>query len=382
MTRITDVATFNTAKFAATVEDMRAKRESVHEAGERVYRATGKMDPLVGVCEATRRSRNAFVKSDDGTYMLIKGLKLPMFFGTDGTGSFGKQVALLFQAMPIVDQMLAFLRENFQTDISFGVMQDVDDPHDVFQMPEFESSEKMADHMRLLIPDKSGGDSPEDYDLGMYYLARHVETDIIRYGLRGYAIFVLDQVGRGIVRASDVKRHLGQTMQESSLSTKDICTELLTKWHGFVVNVGSDNQAPSVAVTRWWQERIGKNRVIEAEIGLVAEVQVSVVYVTETKNPTMDGLAKVLSGNGSNTKISMNDVKKIWGWLQKAGVPFGEQATLASRVDLPKIGAKFAHIRHVWPIGHPRSNENVIPTDEHGSSSAPAPRKPINWGKF
>lgn len=387
MADVKHVATFDAAAFRTTVADMHVRGEKAHDRGERVYDATGQLDPLVNIFGQTRVSHNALISEGD-VFRLVHGPKLPILFATDGTGSMGKNVAKAFYAMEIIDAMLAPLRNRYQTDLSFAVMQDVGDPHPVFQMPQWESDQRFADHVRLLVPDKSGGDAPEDYDQGLAYVWMASQTDIHDfYSLRGYFLIVGDQIGRGQVYPDDVKRHLGHNLQ-SVVSTRKICQALLEKWHLYFVQVGSGGGAIHNEVTSWWKDKLGKGRVmIVPNPDLLAEVQAGLVYVVETAQPSLDGLTQFLSAGGANRRIGQNEIRDVWNWLQDARSHFGAQTMLPGHKDLPKPGDVFAHYRHAWPIGHPRAGENVTPEGETPTRPAeptktPKSSKLIDWSKL
>lgn len=380
-----DTATFDSRRFDRTVEDMRRRREAVHARGEEVFRETGKLDPLVNVYGVRRVSRNAMVKEGDGA-VLAKGIKLPIILSTDGTGSMGENVAKAFYGMGRIDAMLSGLRDRYQTDLSFAVMQDVGDHHPVFQMSQWESDNRAAEHIRLLVPDRAGGDETEDYDIGLWYVQYATEIDIVRYGLKGYFFVVGDQIGRGYVTSEVIKRHLGHEMQRPRLTTKEICQSLLDHWHLFYVQVGSGGGGYRNEITSWWHERLGQDRVvIVPEPDLLAEVQAGLLYVTETLAPTEGGLVDFLKADGANEIVSTADARNIWSWIKEAGVPFGAQAKLSGYGDIPMPGAKFAHYRHTWPIGHPRFGENVTPTDTDVPPAITDGKRPtgkIDWSKF
>jgi hypothetical protein len=381
MADIRHVATFSREAFRGTVKAMELSGEEVHHKGEKVFRTTGQLDPMVNIHGERRLSRNAMVREGD-QFLLPHGPKLPLLFGVDGTGSMGGNVAKAFYAMEAIDAMLAGVRTRYQTDISFAVLQDVDDRHPVYQMAQFESDQRIANHVRLLIPDKSGGDEPEDYDLGLAYVLLATETDIFDfYGLKGYFMIVGDQIGRGAVYPEGVQRHLGHSLQ-TTIQTSAICKALLDRWHLFFVQVGSGFNPVLQSVTSWWRQRLGEGRVVTVpEPDFLAEVQAGLVYVSENEQPTEKGLVDFLLAGGANIRIDDQGACEVWRWLQAAQPHFGAQARLSGHSDLPKPGDIFAHYRHPWPIGHPREGENVTPDD----TETPAPSgesDKIEWGKF
>jgi hypothetical protein len=386
MARVTDVATFNSKAFEETVSTMRARREAVHDKGETIYRTTGRLDPNVDVKGKQRVSRNSMVPGTEaGTFVLPNGIALPILSQFDGTGSMAENVEKAFEAIPVLDTMLSGIRTRYNTQIASAVVQDVGDGHPVFQMSQFESDNRIAEQMRLLVPDRSGGDAPEDYDLGLAYLLLATRMDIFDfYGLRGYTFIVGDQIGRGQVRPGAVKDHLGHTLQ-SSMETRDICRQLLQKWHLFYIQVGSGGGATHNSATTWWQDKLGSNRVVLVpNPDLLAEVQAGLIYVTETEQPTPEGFEAFITSNGENKRVSAREAREVWKWLTSAGVPFGLQAKLPGFNAIPKPGDIFANYRHAWPIGHPKAGEQpvVSETDDAPTTILPATKKPIDWSKF
>lgn len=364
MTRPTDVATFSSTKHEETVAAMRSRREAVHDKGEEVYRRTGKMDPLVSVKGGQiRKSRFVWAENPDGTFTL-KDLKRHKMFATDGTGSFASYIAAAFEAAPRINAILEGNRNGYLMDFSFSVVQDRDDPHDVVQVPQFESDNKFAEHMRLLVPDASGGDTPEDYDLLLWYAANQVRADWNHFGGLGYFVLLLDAPGRGVVEKRLVREHLGVELQ-NDVRTEDVWQQLLRKFHGFVVVFSETGRS-----TDFWRRVTGQGRTILAPAHeLFAEIQTGLVYVTDTAKPTEEGLYNFLRAGGQNGGIDRRDATRIWRAYEEARVPFGANTRLG--VTMPKPGDVFPSIPD---LGKEELSGTTRPSAE--------PRKPIDWSKF
>ena len=373
MARPGDLDKFSAKTYRETVKKMADEGEKAGDRGQEVFKRTGKLDPLVNVFEVERKSCNAFSKNGDNTYTLVNGIKIPIISMVDGTGSMGENVEKGFLSMERLFDMLSPIQTRYQIDLSTAVVQDTVDFHPVFQMSQFESDNRAAEHVRLLVPDGKGGDAPEDYDLGLWYVENCVETDFVRYeGLKGYFFLIGDQIGRGRVCKDDVKTHLGHSMQEDSVSTSEICDSLLKKWNFFYIEVEGSTSAHS-----WWSKRIGSERVIEIDNpDLLAEVQASLVYVTEYSQPTEEGLGEFLKAKGNNKNVSQTDISTVWEWLQVAESLFGAQAKAEGYNNIPMPGDIFKDIRDIWPIGH----EGGTTTPEN--PTPPPDAEKINWTKF
>lgn len=383
-----------------TVKSVVERHEDVAQAGKDYLATNNEMHPNVNVYGKTRISHNAMVREDDH-FVLQNGIALPIMSGFDGTGSMGDNVEIAFRAIPEFDGMLGGIRGRYNTQVASAVWQDVQDQrkygHPVIQMSQFESDERIVEQMRFLIPSKDGGDSTEDYDLGLAYLWLGVQTDIYDfYGLKGYACIVADAVGRGSVTASKVQQYLGiEMMQRDRISTREICTELFAKWHVYFVQVGTNYRNDA---TDWWEEVLGPGRtVLVSDPSLLAEVQAGLIYVTENARPNLSGLSEFLHAGGQNRRISPYQIDDLWKWLQDVKPCFGAQTKLENYDAIPKPGDVFAHLRDPWPIGHPRERENPefagekkAPGKGHKSSGeeksepegTPRTKKKTDWSKF
>ena len=388
MNRLRDTTTFDSRIYEASVADMRARRERVHDLGEQVLRETGQIHPNVDIRGKMRVSHNAMVPNDtgDGTSVLANGIAWPLVSFFDGTCSMGGNVAKAHAAAGAIDAMLSRIRDaGANTQLAAGVVQDVVDHYPVVQMTQYESDNRRVEQLRLLLPAMGGGDAIEDYDLALAYMMLGLDLDIWQYGLKGYAFIVADEIGRGIVRPRDVQQHLGHVLQ-SQMTTQAICQKLLSKLHLFYLQVGNASRRD---VSQWWNGNLGRGRTIQVpNPNLLAEAQAGLVYVTEVLEPTQEGLREFLLAEGANKRISQQDTSKIWQWLQQAVDHFSAQAQLIrTNGPLPRPGDVFRHYRDAWPIGHPREHENnpVLETTDQaeGTNAAPKPTgSSIDWEKF
>lgn len=393
MARSSDTVTFNPERYRKTVDDMRARREEVHERGRRIYEETGELDRLVNIMGSRRLSHNSFERREDGLFVLTNGIALPVVAASDGTGSMAENLKRTFAAMGVLDTLLKPIRTGFgyNTQIATGVAQDVIDRHPVAQMSQFETDERIAEQIRLLIPDGGGGDEIEDYQYLLGYAAWATDLDAVNfYGLKGYFFLMADQVCREEVRAADFQRLTGLTLPGQSMTTASICRELAKRFHTFYLQVGSYNaNSRRDEITAWWEKRLGRDRVVVVpDPDFLAELETALIYVTETEQPTKEQVVKLLvEGTKNNKALDRHQAEKVWGWITDAGVPFGAQAKLRAKVgcELPKPGDTFAHFRHAWPTGHPKAGENVTPSDDSTPPALPPAhtgRKPIDWKEF
>lgn len=356
-----DIHRFSGAAYEATVRSMKARGEGVHDTGRRHWQQHHTLDPLVDV-KQNRGSHNAMVPNGDGTCTLTNGVAIPVINMFDGTGSTARYVGDFFHACEKQYQLMEGAKPRYNMQLASAVVQDVGDSTPVVQLSQFESDERSAEQVRLLIPDANGGDAAEDYDLGLV-AGLFVYADAwTYYGLKGYFTITADEIGRGFVTRDNVEHHLGQDLDQfqagTRIDTAEICQHLSENWHVFYLQVPGAGQR----TTDWWNKRLGHGRVIQVDDpSILADVRAGLIYVTEAGNPTMSGLTEfLLTGNQS---INATDIERVWRTLQVAEQHFGAQSKLPGYHDIPLPGDIFAHFRHAWPIGHARAGENTVPVE-------------------
>lgn len=372
MARLSDVRSFDRTAYRATVKGMRDRGEGVHDEGREYLQTHKEIHPYVDV-RKNRGSHNAMIPGDKpGTYVLMNGIALPILSMFDGTGSTSKWLEDFFHACERQYLLMDGARPRYNTQLASSVVQDVCDVHTspVVQLSQFESDERSAEQVRLLLPAGSGGDSAEDYDLGLAS-ALFVYSDLwTYYGLKGYLTLTADDIGRGFVTDEGAQHYLGQSLGQLGLfqsvkkvDTSEICRKLLEHWHLYLLQVPAAEMLSYS--TKWWKEVLGPSRVIKVKNPrLLAEVRAALVYVTEVKNPTKRGLIEFMQRSGTQeAAIDARDLEEVWRVVQVAEEHFGAQAKLPGYDDIPLPGDKFSHYRHAWPIGHPRESENVTPEE-------------------
>lgn len=365
MARPDDVKKFNEKVFRSTVRAMKEKGEDVYADGLRHLQKTGKLHPDVDVRQK-RESRNAMTINEKGEYILSNGIALPILNMFDGTGSTSHWLEDFFLAAERQYKLLEGARPRYNTQFASAVVQDVSDKTPVVQLSQFESDERSAKQVRLLQPASDGGDSPEDYDLGLVS-GLYVYADLwTYYGLKGYFTLTLDEIGRGFVTRDDVESHLGRSLDwiqgGNKLQTSEVCKQLSKYWHVFVLQVPSRGSNMLIETTQWWSKVLDKSRVIQVyKPKLLAEVRAGLIYVTEASQPNKKGLTDFLQEG--NQSLLASDIEDVWQMIQTAKEYFGAQSKLPGYDDIPVPGDVFSHFRHAWPIGHPRQSENVTPVE-------------------
>lgn len=363
---------FDRDAYRASVDTMRARGETVHARGEEHRDRTGGLHPLVDIVgKPPRMSRNALVPGiKPGSVVLSKGVALPVLSMFDGTGSTSRYVSDFFHAAERQNNRLDGVRARYQPQMASAVVSDTYNVHanglPVVQVSQFEPDERSAEQVRLLLPASMGNDtSTEDYQLGLFY-GLLVEADIWEmYGLKGYFSLALDEIGRDRVSRSDMHRYLGLQADMPDMHIDEICQKLGDHWHLFILQVPTHDGSMLARTTSWWKERVGSSRVLQVEDPrLLADVRAALIYATEARFPTMDGLTEFFRTDNPGLQLNAAELNKVWKIIQTAGELFSAQTNLSGFDNIPLPGDVFAHYRHAYPTDHPLAHLNVTPPAE------------------
>ncbi|MDP2704472.1 MAG: hypothetical protein Q8P01_04645 [bacterium] len=319
-------------------------------AGEKRAQEGRGLDPLVDPEKygVVRESNNLLVP-DGEEFILQFGVAMPVETDLDTTGSMGRNVDVAFGALPKVQNLLiqgpnAVLRR-YHTQIATGVIQDRGDTFP-YQRSQFEPDNEVERQMGLLVPERDGGDAPEDYQIGLFAAAYLTKASITQYGLRGYHFTVGDERGRDkldrrvleqVFGPSVFEKAFGSKPPQSLPSTEEVAKKVLENWHAFFLQVGN-----SRGTTEWWSKLFGRERVIVLpRTEDLAEVQACIIGLTEgVLDP--DSALEILGANRNNAQSIVRAV---------ADIPAGLQATFPNFNRIPPAGVRFKSREDIWPIG-------------------------------
>lgn len=331
------------------------------EAEQRAHE-TGKLLPTVDPSvDVIRRSLMRMDPYPDGGWMVTVGVPMPLESEVDTTGSMGTNVDRAMKNLPKTYGLAKEMLPGYDLQVAFGIFGDVTDEF-VFQRPQFEMTDmKIVGYLKDMVPERDGGDSPEDPQYGLFAAAYLTDAYINRIGLKGYHFCISDATAHDTFSMRNLKRVFGEDVlqyvnentakhyqdrhfTESKIKNLRISTvvqDLLTQSHAFFLQVED-----SYYVTDFWGDIYGAERVIVIpDTNIVPQVQAAVVGLTEGTlaiSDTEEWLRE--HGIGSkNLAASLTD--------QLAKIPLGAQAILRSKVNraLPKAGDFFKEKTDLWP---------------------------------
>lgn len=359
---------------AATVKT-RGKGSATFEGEERVRQGKG-LDPLVdpkGLEKygPMRGSGNLLIPEGD-VFNLKFGVAMPSQTDCDLTGSMGGNVDVFFRVQPKLQKLLndpkTGVLRRYQTQMCTGAIQDQVDRF-AYERSQFEPDNEVERQMGLLVPERGGGDSTEDYQLSMFAAAYLTDASITKYGLRGYYYMVGDADSRTKFEQGLLERVFGPKVLEVALDgsrtmpTMDkVVKKLRSDWHHFYLNVKGSRYNRD-----FWSEILGKDRVVDIQTNDLAEVQAVISGLTEG----VFDLQSAVFFLKEVGRLADYEAKRIVDTC--GGIPIGLQTTFANFDKIPMAGAKFASREDIWPIGSKESSPGVKPSKE--SEPKPAVEK-------
>lgn len=301
-----------------------------------------------------RRSYGPF-EAKGKRFILVRGVAMLIEMELDTTGSMGGNVDLAFRSLPKTYNLLAkgpkAPLSRYDVQMITAIFGDVTDNY-ILCRSQAEMDEQIAEQMRLMVPEKQGGDGTEDPHYGLFGAAYLTHTHLQRYELKHYHFMATDADSRQKFSVSNLKRVFGEEVfdkvrengydiNEKQLpELKQVVSDLLTRAHAFMLQIKSDS-----SVTNFWKGIYGNDRVIILEdTKYLPEVQAAIIGLTEG---TLD-LQNLEAFLVSEAKLSNSVASTIVRAVSK--IPIGAQAALENFSKLPVAGDVFADKNDLWPI--------------------------------
>ena len=337
---------------AATKRFVAAEGPATARAEQKAHE-TGKLNPLVDPAGygVIRRSLPRFEKQTNGLWLLTIGTPMPIESRVDTTGSMGHNVDVALRVLPKAYELCSGVLPGYDLQIATGIFGDVCDRF-VLCRPQFEMiAGKIVEQLTLMVPERNGGDRPEDPHYGIFGATYLTHTYASRIGLKGYDFTISDAPGRDLIDECQLKRIYGdeifikiaengyQIDPHSLPTTIDVVQELLKRAHAFFLQVENTSDT-----TEFWTKVFGPERVVVLpSTELLPQVQSAIIGLTEGTLNLQD-VEEFLKKNN----VSDSDAKKIVRSV--ANIPIGAQASLPNFGKRPKKGDLFKEKTDLWPI--------------------------------
>ena len=233
--------------------------DTTRAADHRDWRAHPSLDPL-GV--AQRESRD----SDEHP----SSVAIAVLF--DVTGSMGHVPRVLQAKLP---QLLGLLlRKGYveHPQILFGAIGDATVDRVPLQIGQFESDNRMDDHLgNIFLEGGGGGQMTESYELALYFMARHTSIDCFeKRGRRGYLFVIGDEMAYPQVNRREVKKIIGDNVGEN-VRLDAIVAEARRMWDVYYLLPEGASYAGNKQVLEFWQGLLGQNVIQLDDLDAVCE---------------------------------------------------------------------------------------------------------------
>jgi hypothetical protein len=239
----------------------------------------------------------------------------------------------------------------YDQQVATGIFGDVIDKF-VICRPQFEMvADKIVEQLTLMVPERDGGDWPEDPHYGLFGAAYLTAAYIHRIGLKSYDFTVSDAPAREWLDKGTLVRIFGEEVfnkvaenghqinADNLPTTEEVVQDLLKIAHAFFFQVGNNSQANA-----FWSEVFGRERVIALpRTELLPQVQAVIIGLTEG-TLELSQVERFLQ----EANVGKDDARKILRSV--ANIPIGAQAALPNYTKRPQKGDFFREKTDLWPI--------------------------------
>ena len=347
-------ATAKGIEFESRSDGSRRAKSSVTREAEQHSRNTGKLDPSVDpAVMVIRRSLPRFEETPEGQYRMTIGCPMDIESTCDTTGSMGSNVQTMIEVLPETYGMISKVLPGYDPQLALGIFGDKVDNF-VMNRPQFEmTAEKIVNYVTKLVPEKAGGDGPEDPQYAIFGAAYLTSTYTNRLGLKGYHFCISDASFHDDLDPNILERIYGKNVWQELADNgfgeitrrnlpdfDDMFKALHARAHAFFIGV---DEIPS----KWTLYYDNAHRVMVDSTRYLPQIEAAIIGLTEGTIEPMD-VRKWLKDNqvGQDTiDLAMRGLKNV---------VYAAQRTLekASGHIIPKQGDVFATKQDLQPIGH------------------------------
>lgn len=184
----------------------------------------------------------------------------------DVTGSMGSIPVALQKKLPALMSTLLERKYIKDPQVLMGAVGDAVSDQGSLQIGQFESGIEMDDDLsRMWLEGMGGGSMQESYQNAIYFFARHTSCDAFeKRGKKGYLFIIGDELPYDAVSRSEVKRLMGDDLQED-LPIEAIIKEAQERWNIFFVIPAGASHSHDPRLLNRWTELLGGENVLRLE---------------------------------------------------------------------------------------------------------------------
>ena len=355
-------SSYETAKLARGITGVK----NVTRAAEQEAGRTGKLRITVdpSAYDTIRYSLIRLDPTPDDKFVVTVGCPMDIESICDTTGSMGGNVDVAMRVLPDTYDLISKMLPGYDPQLALGIFGDVSDRW-VLQRPQFEmTSDKLVSYLNDMVPERRGGDAPEDPQFGLFGAAYLTAAYTNRIGLKGYHFTISDAPGREYgLSTGALKKVFGRNVYDLVSkngyqinpdhlpSTKELVRHLLKRTHAFFLQVGAGPDT-----RRFWKDIYGANRVVAIpDTEYLPHVKAVIIGLTEG-TIGMSGVRNFLVENNLSAPMAESIAKAV------ANIPLFEQRILREKLvhPVPKAGDIFKDKADLWPVDAAKTPEELV----------------------
>jgi hypothetical protein len=233
-----------------------------------------------------------------------ESLALAVLF--DVTGSMGNVPRTLQAKLPGLLGLL--MRKGYveHPQILFGAVGDATCDRAPLQVGQFESDNRMDDHLgRILLEGGGGGQMRESYELAMYFMARHTAMDCFdKRGRRGYLFMIGDELAYPKVKKREIAKIIGGEPSED-IALESLVAELKRRFDVYFIIPEGAYHSGDDRLAEFWRTHLGQNVIRLDDLDAVCETIALTVGLAEDAVDLDEGLAHLREfGSDAGTSVS------------------------------------------------------------------------------
>ncbi len=184
----------------------------------------------------------------------------------DVTGSMGKVVRGIHADLPRLLELLLGHKYIPDPQILFSAVGDATCDQVPFQIGQFESDNRMDQHLEnMILEGGGGGQKTESYELMFYAAARHTAIDCYeKRGCKGYLFVIGDELAYPRVKKMEVARVFGSELSED-ITLDQIIAEAGQRYHIYFVLPGGASHGGDKQVLEFWGRHLGPQRLLQLD---------------------------------------------------------------------------------------------------------------------
>lgn len=184
----------------------------------------------------------------------------------DVTGSMRTVPVVLQQNLPQLLGMLLYKDYIPHPQILFGAFGDATSDQVPLQVGQFESDNRMDEHLQNLVLEGQGGPyGMESYELALYFAAHHTATDCWeKRRKKGYLFMVGDEKAYAGVKYQEVNSLIDAGLQ-ANIPLKQIIQAVRERYHFYFIIPSGASGGDNEEIYDFWKQHLGEQHVLRLD---------------------------------------------------------------------------------------------------------------------